>query len=189
MSKPGVRQLICCLSPWEFGDHGVSEMETMQNGLAVFYHVWFPVDSVACRPLLDEQLKSLGRSGLPNHADVFCCIAGDAFQSALDFVSHYPWVQVIEASEDNTRFEGKTLQKLFDLCASNGPEVGVAYMHTEGISALTSPTSDARLLATNSWRHSLEWRVIDRWRKQSPTGAVRRGGRQLSQYAMAELRR
>ncbi len=131
----------------------------------MFYHVWCPVESTSAKLLIDEQLKRVARSGLHNHADVFCCVAGDAFQSALDFIARYAWVQVIEASPDNSRFEGKTLQKLHEICVDGSDRVGVGYIHTKGMGALVSPISDARLIAANSWRHFMEWGVIDRWRE------------------------
>ena len=140
----------------------------MKKDLVIFYHVWSPGDFNLSRLLVDEQIKRIYRSGLPSVADVFCCISSPLFRELTIFLSLYPWVKVIESTEDNSKFEGLTIGHLYDECKSRSDLRGVCYLHTKGISYFLRNCSNEQFRALNSWRHFLEWGTIDRWRDVMP---------------------
>jgi hypothetical protein len=130
---------------------------------ALFYHIWCPSLPV-CRFLVDEQLKRIFRSGLPNNADVIACISGAHHNEIRNFISQYPWVTVAKSTEDESQFEGLTLERLHAHCRDNPSLDGVGYVHTKGIRFFSTDCDDTTFKAVNSWRHFLEWGVIDRWK-------------------------
>jgi len=135
--------------------------------LAVFYHIWSPPHTDIWKMLVDEQLKLLQRCGLHEHADIACCISGSQHLAISDFVSHVKWLEVIESTEDESEFEGLTLKHAYQRCRDDQIHSGhsIAYFHTKGISHLASGPEGCQVSRNvNSWRHLLEYGVIERWR-------------------------
>src|SRR5579872_2717486 len=115
------------------------------------------------RLLVDEQIKRIDRSGMRARAGVHCCISGPVHEEIRRFVSVYDWINIIETGSDESLFEGLTLGHLHDWCRTDLDSKYVAYVHTKGISQLPGAGPES-FRAVNSWRHMLEWAVIDRWR-------------------------
>jgi hypothetical protein len=136
----------------------------MNKQFALFYHVWSPADSTVCRFVVDEQLKRIFRSGLPNAADIICYVSGANPKPLSDYIGLYEWVTVKKSTNDETSYEGLTLEPLHDYCCENRDLRGVGYVHTKGVRILSANGDDKTFKAVNSWRHFLEWGVIDRWR-------------------------
>ena len=136
----------------------------MAKPYALFYHVWCPENLLVTRMMVDEQLKRIARAGLPEAADIFCCINGVNHAAIRDFISGYEWVTIKVSTEDQTTFEGLTLERLYDHCIGSLDLEGVGYIHTKGLRELTTNCTDHRFRCLNSWRHFLEWGTLDRWR-------------------------
>ena len=100
----------------------------MKRELAVFYHIWSPPNTYVWRFLVDEQIKRIFRSGLPNVADIFCCISGECSEEIEEYVSLYPWINIIESGGDEGEFEGLTLKYLYEECRSQPNLIGVSYI-------------------------------------------------------------
>jgi hypothetical protein len=130
---------------------------------ALFYHIWCPAGTDIWRLLVDEQLKRIRRSGLPFHADIFCCITGPQHAAIRQYVAAYDWITILRATADESRFEGETLGQISLACTVRSDLRGVGYIHTKGIAHYPTATPHS-LRAINSWRHFLEWGTIDRWR-------------------------
>ena len=135
--------------------------------LAVFYHIWSPPRTDIWKILVDEQLKLIERCGLHERADVACCISGPQHQAIHDFVGHVKWLEVIEHTEDESEFEGLTLKHAYQRCVDDRERLrqSIAYFHTKGIRHLTSGPEGYRAIQNvNSWRHLLEYGVLERWK-------------------------
>ena len=138
-------------------------MTVSTKPIAVFYHIWSPQDSQLWRLMVDEQLRRIEASGLPWHADVFCCISGPMHDEISEFVAAYSWLKVLSGAPDGAEYEGLTLAQLHEFCLKAPGLRAVAYLHTKGIRHLgTAPPTMFK--AVNGWRHMLEWAVIDCWR-------------------------
>jgi hypothetical protein len=132
--------------------------------IAIFYHLWAPPTGDLWRLILDEQVKRMKRASLPNNADLYCCIAGQQKNAIAEFISDIDWLTVVTSTEDETAYEGLTLTALARACHERPDLSAVAYVHMKGISHFNATTPPGRFRAINSWRHLLEWGVIDRWR-------------------------
>ena len=60
----------------------------------------------------------------------------------------YDWIHILEVSPNDKEFEGLTLKKLYE--------------HVSGIN------NDRMVKSVNSWRHQMEWGVIDQWQGNRP---------------------
>jgi len=137
------------------------------NQLSIYYHIWSPPNSDLWRFLIDEQLKRIYRSDILNKAQFYCGISGSQCEKIAKFVSVYDWVNILEVSNDEDYYEGFTLKYLYQDCINND-NLKVLYFHNKGIShfdELSDNFSDRKFRAINSWRHFMEWGVIDRWRE------------------------
>ena len=140
----------------------------MAKNLSVYYHIWSPANTDLWRLMVDEQLKRIYRSGLPEKANIKCGINGPKAYEIANFVSLYDWVDIVEIGTDEYQYEGFTLKHLYEECQNNPDLEGVLYLHTKGISHLCGARevySDRRFRAINSWRHFMEWGTIDRWKE------------------------
>ena len=126
----------------------------------IYYHIWAQDSSESWVLLVDEQLKRIWRSGCLSTCDVKCVITGDQSGKIEKLVSLYEWVEILECTNDQSEFEGATLKHLYNDCVESNVS-NVMYMHTKGISNMTSYPE--RVRAVNSWRHMMEWACIDRW--------------------------
>jgi hypothetical protein len=135
----------------------------MRKHLAVYYHIWSPPRSAVWRFLVDEQLKHIFRSGVAPFAHIRCCITGQDHVQIAHFLREYPAVEIIESTADESQFEGTTLKHLYEACQTDDALDGVCYLHTKGITALSTICSDQMFRYLNSWRHFLEWGVLDHW--------------------------
>lgn len=140
----------------------------MRRKLAVFYHIWTSPDPLVARFLVDEQLKRLIRSGLREAAEVFCVITGSDEAVLEPVLAHYPWVTVLERNSPQDQFEIGTYRHLYRYCQENPDCEGVLYFHTKGLIYYTNPEQrpgSPDMVAVNTWRHLMEWALIDRWRE------------------------
>jgi hypothetical protein len=71
----------------------------MAGRLALFYHIWAPEGPHPWTLLFDEQIKRIYNSGLADHADIYCGIAGPAFEPIARLVSLYDFAQIIAKSD------------------------------------------------------------------------------------------
>ena len=55
----------------------------------VYYHIWSPADTDLWKIIVDEQIKRLYRSGLPEVSTVKCAINGPQASRIKQFVSLY----------------------------------------------------------------------------------------------------
>lgn len=141
--------------------------------LSIFYHIWSPDQTDLWQFIVDEQLKRLYRHHLHLSADIYCAISGPLAERTARFVSLYDWVQILEVSADDQAYEGLTLKKLYEHVHTHTATQAVMYFHTKGISHMTGHSSlchvpginnDRMFKSVNSWRHQMEWGVIDKWR-------------------------
>jgi hypothetical protein len=135
--------------------------------LVMFYHIWSPPRTDIWKILVDEQLKLVQRCGLHEQAEIACCISGSQHRAIRDFVSHVKWLEVIEHTEDESEYEGLTLKHAYQRCLDNreGGSRPIAYFHTKGIRHLASGPEGYKIMQNvNSWRHLLEYGVLERWR-------------------------
>ena len=137
----------------------------MEQSFALFYHIWCPPNSQSTRLIVDEQLRRVFRSGVTDAGSFHCCISGQDHQQIASYLSMFPWITSVTSTDDEGRFEGDTLVRLHDYCQNNTALQAVGYIHTKGIRLLGSDTEPALFRAVNSWRHFMEWGVIDRWRE------------------------
>jgi len=146
----------------------------MKFKLSVFYHIWSPADTDLWKFLVDEQIKRLYRSMLHLHADIYCAISGPSAQHISNFVSLYDWIQILEVSPNDQEFEGLTLKKLYEHVCDQPEKQAVMYFHTKGISHMSGKSplcnmsginNDRMFRSVNSWRHQMEWGVIDQWQE------------------------
>ncbi len=146
----------------------------MTEKITIYYHIWAPQSDVLSL-LIDEQIKRLIRAGLHKKALVLCTISGPGFDIAIELISLYSWIEIIEHNQQNDYYEGMTLKHIYRDCLAHKTDK-VMYMHTKGISLMSdiakshfsdSPSNSPqrRLRAINSWRHYLEWGCIDHWEK------------------------
>jgi hypothetical protein len=135
----------------------------MVREFALFYHVWCSRDLSVCRLLVDEQLKRIFRAGLAEKADVLCCISGKHHERIKGLVEAYDWVRVLVSTSNESQYEGLTLRRLHNWCVSRKRVKAVGYVHTKGVQYFNESSTDRMLKAVNSWRHLMEWGVIDRW--------------------------
>jgi len=142
------------------------------NDIAIFYHIWSPDNTDLWKLIVDEQLKRLLKSELPQHGKVYCTISGAQASKIQKYVSLYSFVEILEISESDEKYEGLTLEKLSEYSTSNPNIDACLYFHTKGISHMSGQSSlckvpgidnDRMFRAINSWRHELEWGVIDKW--------------------------
>lgn len=138
--------------------------QIMSNEIQVFYHIWNPAGGTIWQFLVDEQIKRLFLSGLPNQARIRCSITAQNHEEILSFVGLYPWVEVIESTNDESEYEGRTLKHLYRECTDDPSTKVVCYFHTKGIRYFSSECPPNVFKAINSWRHFLEWGTIDRWK-------------------------
>lgn len=118
--------------------------------------------------MVDEQLKRIYRNGLPEEASIYCAINGPQANRIAEYVSIYNWLTVLDVSIDESQYEGFTLKKLYEETHFNPDLKAVAYLHTKGISHMCGVRdhySDRKFRAVNSWRHQMEWGILDRWKE------------------------
>lgn len=140
----------------------------MRKKLSLYYHIWSPDGTDMWKLMVDEQLKRIYRNGILDEVKVYCGIIGSQCHRIADYVSIYDWVNIIDVSIDETKYEGLTLEKLYEETHINEDLEAVAYMHTKGISHMCGVRdhySDRKFRAVNSWRHQLEWGILDRWKE------------------------
>jgi len=134
----------------------------------VYYHIWSPADTDLWKIMVDEQIKRLYRSGLPEVATVKCAINGPQASRIKQFVSLYDWINIIGCRDSDEEYEGFTLKHLYEDCV-NERATKVMYFHTKGIShmcGVRDQYSDRKVRAINSWRHLMEWGCIDKWKEK-----------------------
>ena len=138
----------------------------MTKKLSLYYHIWSPSGSDLWKLMVDEQLKRIYRSNLTEKASIYCAINGPQAHRIADYVHIYDWLNILDVSLDEGEYEGFTLKKLYEECHFNPDLKAVAYIHTKGISHMCGARdhySDRKFRAVNSWRHLMEWAVLDRW--------------------------
>ena len=142
--------------------------------MSVFYHIWSPAQTQLWQFIVDEQLKRLYRHGIHVHADMYCAISGPLAERIADYVRLYDWIHILEVSPDDQEYEGLTLKKLYEHVLTEKEKQAVMYFHTKGISHMSGHSSlckvpginnDRMFKSVNSWRHQMEWGVIDQWRE------------------------
>ncbi len=141
-------------------------MVIMNKNLSIYYHIWSPPNTDLWKLMVDEQLKRVYRSGILDQARFYCAINGKQGQRIAEFVSLYDWVRILEVSNDDDQYEGFTLKHLSEECLYD-IDLKVLYFHTKGMSHFAGARdhySDRKFRAINSWRHQMEWGVIDRWK-------------------------
>ena len=145
----------------------------MSKNLAVFYHIWSPDGTDLWKFIVDEQIKRLLKSELTAESKVFCTISGAQAAKIEKFVSLYDFITIMDITKNEEKYEGLTLEKLFESAISENSFDAYLYFHTKGISHMSglSPlcnvpgiSSDRMFRSVNSWRNELEWGVIDKWR-------------------------
>jgi hypothetical protein len=137
--------------------------ECTKKPIGLFYHIWCPAGTDIWRILVDEQIKRIDRSGLRSRAGIHCCISGPQHADIRRYVAEYKWINILQSTADESTFEGLTLGHLYEWCCNDPHAKYAAYVHTKGIRHFPTAGTDT-LRAINSWRHMLEWGVIDRWR-------------------------
>lgn len=138
------------------------------KNLSVYYHIWSPGKTDLWKLMVDEQLKRIYRSGLAEHATIYCAINGEQAHRIAEYVSMYGWLNVLDVTSDESEYEGFTLKRLYEETHNNPNIKAVAYLHTKGISHMSGARdhySDRKFRAVNSWRHQMEWAVLDRWKE------------------------
>lgn len=143
------------------------------KSISIFYHIWSPANTDYWRFLVDEQLKRLYNHKLDKHANIYCAISGPSANIIEKYVSLHNWIKIIEVSENDQEYEGLTLKHLFNHVKEVESIESVMYFHTKGISHLSGQSSlcsipgidnERMFRAVNSWRHQMEWGVIDQWK-------------------------
>ena len=99
----------------------------------VYYHIWAPADTDMWKLMVDEQIKRLYRSGLPEVATVKCAINGPQASRIAEFVSLYDWINILGVQDGDEEYEGFTLKHLYEDCV-NERATKVMYFHTKGMS-------------------------------------------------------
>jgi hypothetical protein len=134
---------------------------------SVYYHIWSPGNTDIWKIIVDEQLKRIYKSGLPEYANINCAINGVQASRIKEFVSIYDWLNVLDCRDSDEEYEGFTLKHLYEDCV-NEKTSKVLYLHTKGIShfcGVRDQYSDRKFRAVNSWRHLMEAGCIDNWVK------------------------
>jgi hypothetical protein len=105
---------------------------------------------------------------------MYCAISGPLATRIAEYVSLYDWIKILEVSPDDQEYEGLTLKKLYEHVHTLTDKQAVMYFHTKGISHMSGQSSlcqvpginnDRMFKSLNSWRHQMEWGVIDKWRE------------------------
>ena len=157
-------RVACCVG---------QRVSIMSKNLAVFYHIWSPDGTDLWKFIVDEQIKRLLKSELTAESKVFCTISGAQAEKIKRFVSLYDFITIMDVTTNEEKYEGLTLEKLFESAISDSNFDAYLYFHTKGISHMSglSPlcnvpgiSSDRMFRSVNSWRNELEWGVIDKWR-------------------------
>ena len=133
----------------------------------VYYHIWAPANTDMWKLMVDEQIKRLYRSGLPEIANVKCAINGPQASRIEKFVSLYDWIDILGVQDSDNEYEGFTLKHLYEDCINKTVDK-VMYFHTKGMSHMCGTRdhySDRKVRAINSWRHLMEWGCIDKWKE------------------------
>jgi len=137
--------------------------------IIVYYHIWSPPDTDIWKIVVDEQIKRLYSSGIPEIATIKCSIHGVQASRIKHFVSLYDWIDIIECidSDSNGLSEGITLKYLYQDCINEHAD-NVMFFHNKGMSTYCGNRieySDRYIRAVNSWRHLMEWGCIDKWKE------------------------
>ena len=138
--------------------------------IAVFYHLYIPPnDQYYLFPIwIDEQLGSLVKSGLSNHAKVKMCITmpiyfavlnmGQSYQQmVVNYINErYPFVEILDVRDTGlfNIYEGLTLQYVWQYAQAN--EGNILYFHSKGISTSNIPT-------VHDWRRCMQYFMINKW--------------------------
>ena len=141
---------------------------TMTKNLSVYYHIWSPGGTDLWKLMVDEQLKRIYRNGLTESASIYCAINGPQANRIAEYISIYDWLNVLDVSIDESEYEGFTLKRAYEEAHFNPDLKAVAYLHTKGISHMCGVRdhySDRKFRAVNSWRHQMEWGILDRWKE------------------------
>ena len=101
--------------------------------IAVYYHIWTPPDSDLWKIMVDDQIKRLYVSGLPEVATVKCTINGAQASRVKQFVSLYDWINIVDCQDGDGEYEGFCLKRLYDDCVNERAHK-VMYFHTKGMS-------------------------------------------------------
>ena len=96
---------------------------------AVYYHVWTPPDSDLWKIMVDDQIKRLYVSGLPEIATVKCAINGAQASRIKHFISLYDWIDIVDCRDGDEEYEGFCLKHLYEDCKDNKFDK-VMYFHT-----------------------------------------------------------
>ncbi|WP_156472169.1 hypothetical protein [Gluconobacter japonicus] len=137
---------------------------------ALFYHIWCPEEGNAWQLLIDEQIKKIISCKLKYNADIYCCISGKKHKEVEEFIKIYDFIKILESTEDESEYEALTLKHLYDKCVENEKKSdtdkfdAVCYIHTKGIRHFCIKSNPNTLRSINSWRHFLEYGVLDRWK-------------------------
>ena len=134
---------------------------------SIYYHIWSPPNTDLWKLMVDEQLKRIYESGILEKSKFYCSINGKQATRISNFVSLYDWVRILEVSDSDDQYEGFTLKHLYEECLYED-DLKVMYFHTKGMSHLAGARdnySDRKFRSVNSWRHFMEWGVIDRWKE------------------------
>ena len=135
---------------------------------AVFYHIWTSRDPLVARLLVDEQLKRLIRTGLREVADVYCAVSGGQYEVLEPVLNHHKWVKVLETDCPRYEYEFGTLKYLYSITKENPQYEAVMYFHTKGLiyyAHFETIPGQPNMCAVNSWRHYMEYFVMDRWQE------------------------
>ena len=133
----------------------------------VYYHIWTPADTDLWKIMVDDQIKRLYVSGLPEVATIKCTINGAQASRIKQFVSLYDWINIIDCRDGDEEYEGFCLKHLYEDCVNERAHK-VMYFHTKGMShfcGVRDQYSDRKVRAVNSWRHLMEWGCIDKWKE------------------------
>lgn len=135
----------------------------------LYYHIYTTDDVIMNQWLIDEQLRRLQWNRIPDSVECACTISGYNVFPALDLVSKYPWMKIIEWAEMDPggEFEGRTLKHLWQDAQDQDR---IFYMHTKGISFLSSNRAwgyniigPRHVKAITSWRLCMETSLLDVW--------------------------
>ena len=67
-----------------------------------------PANTDMWKLMVDEQIKRLYRSGLPEIANVKCAINGPQASRIEKFVSLYDWIDILGVQDSDNEYEGFT---------------------------------------------------------------------------------
>lgn len=140
--------------------------------IKIYYHIYTSQNPRVGMLMVDNQIRRMKRSGLFDRADELnCVIVGPYAEDIAELVSLHGKFHILEISLDDKEleFEGRTLKHLYH---NARPGDKIMYMHTKGISYITSENkvnnyvSPRNLRAVNGWRQGMEYFCIDDWRWQ-----------------------